>query len=159
MTTISTWLPAVVGLASAIIVASANFIVQRWRYLTDRLSAAVDHLCNEINIASDLATKYWLFDTNRDGDSLDASSTEPLLIGRQLRLQELLIALAEQDLRLQLGSVNGLLLDFYEAMTGGQFGVRDRDTDPAKARQVQAIAAQLNGELRQTLRRRNRHWF
>jgi hypothetical protein len=47
-------------MAAAVIVAAANATVQRWRHRVDRLGAAVEQLCNEINNAADLTTDYWL---------------------------------------------------------------------------------------------------
>jgi hypothetical protein len=146
-------------MAGATIVAATNFMVQRWRYLTDRLGAAADQLCSEINSAADTATEYWLLDAKQGEEQARARGLEPLLVGRQIRLQQLLLSLQEQDRRLKLDVVDARIADLYTAMTGGQFKVAGRDPDDVMAQQVQAVAAGLVGELRKALRHRNKRWF
>jgi hypothetical protein len=90
------WLPALAGVFGATIVAISAFLVQKWRYRADRLAAGVDTLCIEINDAADVGTTYWLLDASQQSQQAEASRLEPMLIGRQLRIQELLLALSSR---------------------------------------------------------------
>jgi hypothetical protein len=85
------------GLGGALLVAIANYAVQRWRYRLDRISGSVDHFCEEVNSIADLSTQYWLLDAIEHQDQVNASLLEPQLIGRQMRLQSLIIALSGLD--------------------------------------------------------------
>jgi hypothetical protein len=143
MQTVSGW---VIPLVAAASVAFGNFLVQRWRHLIDRIGLSVDHLCIELNSTADLATRYWLLDATQDSDRPEARRIEPQLVGRQIRLQELAIALGEQDRNFRLAEFERLMPDLYEAMTGGDFHVERRLPSPERAQRVQAIAARLNGQ-------------
>ena len=137
-----------IGIIGACIVAIANYLVQRWRYQLDRLASAVDNLCKEINETSNLATDYWLLETIDDLSSFNkAQQFEPQIVGRQMRIQQLIVALSLQDRRLHLTHVHASLAEFYDALSGGQFRVRQRDSDFGRAQLAQSQAAQLNGEL------------
>ena len=153
MQTVSGW---VIPLVAATLVASGNFIVQRWRHQIDRIGLSVDHLCTELNSAADLATRYWLLDATQDSDRPEVRRLEPQLVGRQMRLQELAIALGEQDRNLGLAEFERLMPDLYEVMTGGDFHVERRAPSPERAQRVQAIAARLTGQLRRSLGVRSR---
>jgi len=156
MHAVSAW---VVPLAAATLVAFGNFFVQRWRHQIDRTSLSLDHLCTELNSAADLATLYWLLDATQNSDRVKARQIEPQLVGRQTRLQELTVALSEQDRSLDLRGFERLMPDLYEAMTGGDFRVERRLPSPERAQNVQAMAARLNGQLRTSLGlRSHRPW-
>ena len=130
--------------------------MQWWRHRADLLSAAVDRVCEEINEAADLATEYWLIDEPTSGD---VNSLEARLVGRQLRLQQLITALESHTLQFPTPTTVGpLLVDLYDAMTGGEFRVQRRAQDLDRAQLVQAKAAELNGELRQAIAKRFRPW-
>lgn len=146
------------GLAGAILVAAANYAVQRWRYRIDRISASVDHFCDEVNSVADLSTQYWLLDASQ-GDQLEATRIEPQLVGRQMRLQSLILALHDLDKKLPLTGTEILLLDFYDALTGGDFQVLGRSPSSGDAQRAQALAAQINGELRQAVSSRSHFWL
>jgi hypothetical protein len=154
--TVSAWL---IPLAAAALVAFGNFMVQRWRYRIDRTGISVDHLCAELNSAADLAATYWLLDATQDADRPEARRLEPQLVGRQMRLQELTIALGEQDRGLDLADFERSMPDLYEVMTGGDFRVERCPSSPERAQRVQATAAQLNGQLRRCLGARSHRWW
>jgi hypothetical protein len=147
------------GLGGALVVAIANYAVQRWRYRLDRTSASADQFCEQINNIADLSTQYWLIDAAKPQDQINVSLLEPQLIGRQMRLQSLIIALGDLDKKLVLTRSHILLIDFYEALTGGDFKVAGRRPYPDRAQLVQALAAQLNGELRHAVSLRSHLWF
>lgn len=156
MQAVSAW---IVPLVAATLVACGNFFVQRWRHQIDRTGLSVDHLCTELNSAADLATLYWLLDATQNSDRVQARQLEPQLVGRQTRLQELTVTLGEQDRRLNLTGFERLMPDLYDAMTGGDFRVERRSPSPETAQNVQAVAAQLNGQLRTSLGlRSHRPW-
>jgi hypothetical protein len=140
------------------VVAFANVAVQKWRYRADRLGASIEELCTEINAAADLATEYWL--TERPEPSpIELRRLEARLVGRQLRLQELLTALTAHDKQIRIAPIESMMPDLYDAMTGGDFRVQLRPLDLERAQMVQARAAVLNGELRRALVRRfRRRW-
>jgi hypothetical protein len=143
------WVAPVAALLGAIFVAIANYAVQRWRYRIDRLSASIDNFCNEVNDTADLSTEYWLLDPSTEVDHIrKARFLEPQLIGRQMRLQSLALALQAFDKKLVMTRTNMLLLEFYEAITGGDFRVSGRTPSPDNAQRSQACAAQINGEVR-----------
>jgi hypothetical protein len=100
------------GLAGAMLVALANYAIQRWRYRLDRTAASVDHLCEELNDTADLGTLYWLLDASQSDAQSNAWTIEPQLVGRQMRLQSLILALGDLDRKLVLTRTNMLLLEF-----------------------------------------------
>ena len=152
------WTVPVVSLLAACVVAFANVAVQKWRYRADRLGASIEELCTEINAAADLATEYWL--TERPQPSpVELRRLEARLVGRQIRLQELLTALTAYDNKIGIAPTERLLPDLYDSMTGGDFRVQLRPLDLDRAQMVQARAAALNGELRRALAHRfRRRW-
>jgi hypothetical protein len=155
------WVVPVASIGAAVIVASVNAAVQRWRHRVDRLGASVEELCKEINAAADLATAYWLTEAAHQlkNPSAPLRGLEAQLIGRQNRLQELTLALAAQDRRFSINTIEDALPDLFEAMTGGDFQVDGRPISPDQAQLVRAKAAMLNGELRRALGRRLRYWW
>ena len=152
------WTVPAVSLLAACVVAFANVAVQKWRYRADRLSANIEELCAEINAAADLATEYWL--TERPQPSpVELRRLEARLVGRQIRLQEILTVLTAQDKKITTAQTERLLLDLYDSMTGGNFRVQLRPLDLDRSQMVQAQAAALNGELRRALAHRfRRRW-
>jgi hypothetical protein len=153
------WIVPAASIVAALIVTAGNTAVQRWRYRVDRLASSIDLLCSEINAAADLATDYWLKQAPL-GDRLALGALEALLLGRQNRLQEIRIALGENDVALILETVDMHLVDLFDAMTGGNFQVDGRPIDADRARLVQARAAVLNGDLRRALASRLwRQWW
>lgn len=146
------------GLTGAIFVAIANYLIQRWRYRLDRIANSVDHLCDEINDLADLSTQYWLLDASQADQQREAASLEPRLVGGQIRLQSLILALGDLDRKLVLTRTEMLLVDFYEALTGGDFKVSKRAASPDRAQLAQSLAAQINGELRHAISIRSQLW-
>ena len=144
-----------VALVVGLLVAGANYAVQRWRYRVDRLAVAADHLCSEINAAADLSTDYWLLDAGLAENYRETHSIEPKLIGRQIRLQSLRIALQSLDKKVDLKSSESLLVSLFDEMTGGFFKSPNRAADPDRAQRVQAIAAELNGTIRNSVGERS----
>ena len=147
------------GLAGALLVACANYFVQRWRYRLDRISNSVDHFCEEVNNVADLSTRYWLLDASQSDQQKEAAMIEPQLVGRQVRLQSLILALGDLDKKLVLTRGHMLLVDLYEALTGGDFKVSRRPASPDRAQSVQSLAAQINGELRHAVSVRSHRWL
>ena len=128
-------------------VAVANYLVQRWRYNIDRLGASIEYLCTQINEAADTATSYWVLDKAKPDEASQATKLEAILIGRQSRIQELLVALSDQDERLRLGDAGDRLVDLFDAMTGGNFYGVGRPPDFGAAQRAQTRAAELKWEL------------
>jgi hypothetical protein len=147
------------GLTGAVLVAVANYLVQRWRYRLDRISNSVDHFCDEVNNIADLSTRYWLLDASSEDQQKEVATIEPQLVGRQVRLQSLILALGDLDKKLVLTRGEMLLIELYEGLTGGDFKVAKRPPSPERAQTVQSLAAQINGELRHAVSVRSRHWF
>jgi hypothetical protein len=118
-------------MAAAVIVASANATVQRWRHRVDRLGAAVEQPCNEINNAADLATDYWLTEAAHQlkDPSTPLRGLEAQMVGRQSRLQELMLALAAKIDGFPYRHLR-MLPDLFEAMTGGDFSGRGPTRKP-----------------------------
>lgn len=152
------WMVPAAGLTGAILVAIANYLVQRWRYRLDRVSNSVDHLCEEINEVADLSTQYWLLDASQADQQKEAAGIEPRLVGGQMRLQSLILALGDLDRTLVLRRTEMLMVDFYEALTGGDFKVSKRAASADRAQLVQSLAAQINGELRHAVSIRSQLW-
>ena len=69
-----------------------------------------------------------------------------------------MVAMTEQEPRINLTEAERLMPDLYDAMTGGNFRVEGRSADMGRAQAVQAVSAQLNGQLRMALGRRSRLW-
>ncbi len=136
-------------------VAIANYLVQRWRYSVDRLASLTDHFCKEVNSAADLATEYWLLNPVDPTVQLRCTKMEAELIGRQLRLQHLYLALAAAP-GVNAEHASKHMLDLNDVMTGGNFSVPGRAIDATRAKQVQALAAQINGDAWKALQARSR---
>lgn len=115
---------------------------------------SVERLCNEINAASQKAAEYWFLDSAVDRAACQRSETE--LVALQSRLQQLIVVIQEQDPKVNFDDASEDVLNLFDAMTGGQFKVLARPTDPMRAASVQAIAADLNGKLRIAAARRSR---
>lgn len=143
------WYVPLVSVSGALFVSVVNFFAQRWRYKLDRLSQAVDLICLEINQASMLSVDYW---TSSDANP----ALEARLLGKQLLVQQLMLAIHDQDKKLKLREAEGSILDLFDAMTGGAFQVSDRVADPGAAQKVQSAAARMNGLLRTALVNRGR---
>lgn len=152
------WTVPAAGLGGAVLVAIANYLVQRWRYRLDRISNSVDHFCAELNEIADLSTRYWLLDASQKGTQQDVAAIEPQLVGRQMRLQSLILGISDLDRKLILTRTEIILVDFYEAITGGDFKVLKRGPSPERAQLAQSLAAQINGELRHAVGIRSQRW-
>ena len=152
------WLVPFVSICGALLVAVANYLVQRWRYKLDRVSNSVDQFCDEVNEVADLSTVYWLLDASQADQQQSASQIEPQLVGRQMRLQSLVLALSALDGKIDLTRTNMLLIDFYEALTGADFQVAKRSASTELAQLVQSIAAKINGEIRHAVSLRSQRW-
>lgn len=146
MGNLPSWIVPAVSLFAAIIVALANVGVQVWRYKSDRVTSAIELLCREINEAADMSTEYWLQTGSYSASG--AQSFESRLIGRQMRLQALFVALKVRTHRLNLSESDQILLDLFDQMTGDAFGNTPREPNFSYARLVQKSAANLNGALR-----------
>ncbi len=153
------WVAPSVGLLAACIVAFANFIVQRWRYRIDQIATATDLVCQDVIAAGDRATRYWQLDASQAQNRTSVAELEAQLLGFQMRLQQGIIGLREQDKRLDLSGAELLLTNFFDRLTGGDFQVADRSVDFARSREVQAEAARLCAALRRALGRRSRRWW
>lgn len=152
-----TWIIPAVGLFGSCIVAFANFVVQRWRYRIDHISASIERVCRDISDAANCATAYWQLD-GADGESAARlRQLEAQLVGYQMRLQLGVLGLGLQDRRLKLQHFD--LMDFFDRLTGGDFQVARRPVDFARSREVQSEAARLASALRQALALRARHWW
>jgi hypothetical protein len=152
------WIVPIIGLGGAVIVAVANFAVQRWRYRLDRLGGAIDHLCAELNSAAELSSTYWLLDTTQRDHAEKARILEPELVGRQIRLQSLFIAIRILDRRLDTDESSNLLISFYDDLTGGDFKTLTRPPDLERCQGAHSDAARLNGALRRALAERMKLW-
>jgi hypothetical protein len=152
------WAVPLLSVAGAVCVAVVNYAVQRWRFRIDRLSSAVDLLCNEINSAADLSVSYWRLDMSQKDESKKGQETEAELVGRQLRIQQLFLSLKAQDAKIKLGAVEATFTDLHDAMTGGSFRVKGRAPDEHRMQRTQSLAAALNGQLRTALNERARKW-
>ena len=110
--------------------------------------ARYDELCKLVAEAANLASEYWL----RAGNDLEVKRLEAVIHGLQLRIN-LMVTLVEHrhwTIR-ELGSRE--LDDFFDALTGGDFEVDNRDADLERAREVQLSASELIVYLRDHLRR------
>jgi hypothetical protein len=139
---------AIGALLGSLLVSIVGYLVQRWRYRNDRESAYADRFCEQINSAADLATEYWLLDSVVSADAgTRISLLEPQLVGRQVRIQSMYVAFQEFDPDINLTHVREDLVLLYDELTGGQFQVRDRRSDPGRAQRCQTAAARVNGEV------------
>jgi hypothetical protein len=152
------WYPPLLGALSAGVVALVNYWVQRWRYRVDRLAINIDGLCSEVNAAADLCSDYWRLDCRESEQQAEASKLEARILGRQTRIQVLLLALKTQDGKLDLSRVEAKIPALYDALTGGNFKGGSRLADEWRSLQVQGEAANLNGELRMALAARVKRW-
>ncbi len=153
------WVVPSVSILAAVLVSIANYSIQRWRFIIDRLGMSIDQICGEINLSADLACDYWQIDCKERGDDQRlASNLEPRLIGRQMRIQNLLVSLKQQDPKLDFTEIDIYIANLYSSMTGGTFQTVGRAADQRCGRDVQSNAASLNGAFRRALVKRMRNW-
>lgn len=104
-----------------------------------------------MNEAADQATAYWLLDCSTEEVGNQAHVAEFAILGRQMRIQHLIVALGVQEPSFSIPTLDDLVIDFYDAMTGGNFQVKGRGQDLVRALQVQSTVASLNGAFRGAL--------
>jgi hypothetical protein len=104
--------------------------------------------------AADLGAEYWM---TKKTSKLEAASlekirlTEAKLDGFQRKIN-LFAGLLRRFIRVAASDKTSLLMaDFFDALTGGNFGVESRARDQGKARLVYATAADLVAHLRATV--------
>jgi len=149
------------GLIGGLLTAGANYLALRWRYRTDELAAFWTKTCDDVAAAADLAAEYWLKDLSiaLTEDALRAIKADELrIIGHQARLTEMLAILDLEASKIDLLSLKPTFVDFFDALSGGDFQVEDRRADFERARAVQYLGANLVVQLRKALRRRTRLW-
>ncbi len=147
-----------VSIGVAVFVSAVNYVIQRWRYRIDRLSAAVDAFCAETNLTTDFASSYWMLDLKQNEQAKEGVKLEYQLVGLQLRLGALFDALLQQDPSLKLDDIEPLIDQFFDAITGGDFRVGGRAPNNWQLQQSHALAAALNGQLRIALNARVKKW-
>jgi hypothetical protein len=130
-----------------------GFIVQIWKYRRDAYAARVDEFCKMIFEAADLGAEYW---TTKKNSKLDAASSEKVrlaeakLDGFQRKIN-LFSVILRGFVRVSDSDKTSLLIaDFFDALTGGNFGADTRARDEGRARLVYATAADLVAHLRTT---------
>lgn len=108
-------------------------------------------LCSVINDTADKSTEYWLLDCIADDRAAKALTAEFVIVGKQSRIIQLISALGVQDQKLVVPGLDDLATDLYGALSAGNFQVVGRAPDFIRASNVQNVAAQMNGALREAL--------
>lgn len=124
------------GLISALFVLVTSMRVQE-------IIRNFDDLCKIIHEAADLGVKYWVSDSEKD-----KISNEALIIGHQQLINLTLNSLASRCNKSKQQDWVGSLEPFFDALTGGDFGERELNQEPSRARKIQAEMALLVDKVR-----------
>ncbi|WP_139234116.1 hypothetical protein [Methylobacterium pseudosasicola] len=130
-----------------------------WQYRRDLWISEIERFTDALNEACDLSTEYWLCRKSDDKEIIDKDKAlellvqEAKLLGFQIRLDGLQACFIDRLLRDDRKSINSKMSDLSSALTGGSFQSKERDADPDRAILIQATAADLLIEMRQSVRR------
>jgi len=103
--------------------------------------------------AADLGAEYW---TSKKNNKLDSTALEKIrlseteLDGFQRKINLFATLLRTYVKVTARDKTSALMADFFDALTGGNFGAETRSRDHGKARLVYATAADLVAHLRST---------
>jgi hypothetical protein len=130
-----------------------GIIVQLWKYRRDAYASRVDEFCKIIFDAADLGAEYWM--TKRTSRVETSEREKTLLTETKLDGFQRKISLFAAMLRVQIrvadkDRMSFLIADFFDALTGANFGADARATNPARARLVYATGSDLIAHLRAT---------
>ncbi|MBB2167252.1 hypothetical protein HLH36_02580 [Gluconacetobacter aggeris] len=155
------WYIPLVSVAGALFVAVVNYFFMKFRDKSDRLSKLVDKFCDEVNETAVVGSKHWLCSTANlsEEKEITIKEEECEIVGRQERIDALFQTLKHQDRKLILTEVQPDFDSFVTKLTGGQFRVKNRSSDPEVANMLQHTAASMNGRLRRALADRLARWF
>ncbi len=124
------------GLISALFLLVTSMRVQE-------VIRSFDELCQIIRDAGDLGVKYWVSDSEQD-----KISNEALIIGHQQLINLTLTSLASRFNKSKQQDWVGSPEPFFDALTGGDFGERELEQEPNRARNIQAEMALLVDKVR-----------
>ena len=157
------WYIPLVSVSGALIVAILNYLLQKARDQAERIAKFVEVICKEINEAANIGSLYWLAGAPKNrGDAkafLEVAKLEHELIGRQGRIQALFQSLRELDKRLRLVEAQPDFDAFITNLTGGDFRVSSRISNPTTSALIQHTAATLNGRLYRAAGIRAKAWM
>lgn len=147
------------GILGGLLVAVIQYAGDQWRYRNDQRANFWHQIHNDLREAADLATDYWLRELPAyESPQVETQVVEARIIGYQVRLSQTLSVLEEDLLRIDLLQLRPRFADFFDALSGGEFGVPGRPIDVERARAVQHSGALLAVDLRRALRRRSETW-
>lgn len=130
-----------------------------WQYRRDLWISEIERFTDALDEACDLSTEYWLCPKSDDrgivekDKALELLVQEAKLLGFQIRLDGLLACFVDRLLKEDRKSINSKMGDLSGALTGGSFQSREREADPDRAVLIQATAADLLIEMRQSVRK------
>lgn len=124
---------------AALLGATATFLLTAIKSSRDEQRDLCDTLGTSLLKAADLAAEYWL----TDGKASNIALLEAKLMGAQAYLSRYKLLANGWFLPKDRWAVEDLLADFYDAITGGQFQVKSRSIDAARAQACQVRAAEL----------------
>ncbi len=123
----------------------------------DAFNARIDEFCKLVFEAADCAAEYWILSkrpsSKTDGTVANQASirlTETRIAGFQQKIN-LFFAVVRPYLRTHdSDSLSALLAEFFDAMTGGDFGAKARATDETRAALVYTNGSEVVARLRRT---------
>ena len=133
------------------IILAPQTIAQRWKYGVDRWTSSADELSTEVIALADLASEFWL-DARDKTNTSSMDLKELRLRGGLYRLDALKLPLEEWCRKAELVGLLEAYGEFVDAVSGGKFDAKKRLADPARALEIQAVAADLVSSVRGVLR-------
>jgi hypothetical protein len=133
------------GLIGALIGASVTGGFQIWKFRRDELTARCDELCRVISEAASLASDYWATEYT---DIAKARIVEARIMGAQALCDGLYAALRHRLVPSQ-AKLDSAMSDFVDALTGGDFTVEGRKSDPSRVSRAPQASSALIVALRQ----------
>jgi len=144
-------------LLGALVAALSAYIQLVWRANREAFEKRIDEFCALIFEAADLGAEYWA----TEKPQRKASDGARALLLSQLRIMESRIDGLQQKIELfrllvrrqiRLGdhdALVGLMAEFFDALSGGNFGAEVRKADIARARLVYTTATDVVAHLRE----------
>lgn len=129
-------------------------VVQIWKYRRDAFAARIDEFCKLIFETADLGAEYWV--TKKPSKTMKSSleaRSKIVLIETKLNGYQSKIGLFAGIIISQIwldaqDKLNNLTADFFDALTGSEFGDDARSANPQRAKLVYATGAEMVSHLR-----------
>jgi hypothetical protein len=120
-------------------------VVNRLKSQSDHVEKRIDDICADIRAVADLASDYWL-----KPPANDLKPVEARIAARIRLIEELRSATSYVAPEINSDAVLAASQEFLREVTGGDFGVHNRDQDFDRACNAQHLATRFIATIRRT---------